>query len=713
MSTRNNRRKSQRIKKKPNKQVEQKESSLSSSSLVTTNNCRGNLEKQQNYYQEFPSDFNGLINIMGLDGNIQQWTNFRQHLLLSVASLLFWKKDLYSSMIKNSKQNMVKNNVQTVAQNFYRLSGINNKSYLNSQDGIKKEFINKANTSIAEQSVKQRMKEFNSVQKLTPLLMTIEDFIGASNEKEFLKKITNYDLKKFNGTKMETQLKEKFNKKKSIQKAIDYFERQKIRLSHENLYTYISSSDEEEQTNTASTKRKNSNMSGRKSSTRQRKSKIFTDYIVNTEQLETSIDQNTLQDLKIPLQQFDILSKINQKRDQQLYPSIELLFTEMKTIYESVLFNIGTAPYFKRNVRLKELKSIQRSMLSKINKLIDFYKIQQQNLKITLDDHVNYFISHFLTSFDKLKDLIYSIRKNNLNLKYYTSILEAIVNLASYPNQFTSSNQKKYLNIIITGNPGVGKTYIANDISKMFKYSGFILQQNKMNVVSTDKFIGNYMGETPGLTLSTLHNSLENVIFIDEAYKLAVCQEPKFVNKKEICTKYSQYSKEAMDEINQFLGDYGCCIIMIAAGYEKGDSLNVRMKDTFLAINPGISRRFPIRINMKDVSASDTSTALITLLKDSNITFPSKKEEGLIRKNLTNKFSLILQSERLKNNYSSVSMLASMIAKFFVKQSLQNKISERDKYYCLSNDKLMKIIDIILYNDGQPSSRFSQIFEKK
>lgn len=155
--------------------------------------------------------------------------------------------------------------------------------------------------------------------------------------------------------------------------------------------------------------------------------------------------------------------------------------------------------------------------------------------------------------------------------KIVNDMMSIIKNFAEFWYPF----QEMYLNFIITGTPGIGKSYLVTFIARIFAHSG-ILYTDEVHNKKPYNFIAEYEGQTATKSKDTLISSLEGVLFVDEAYLLASKQGDKF----------SSYSDEAVGTIVDFLGEHTGQIVVVMAGYKK------TIEETLLTINPGMESRF-------------------------------------------------------------------------------------------------------------------------
>jgi len=159
-----------------------------------------------------------------------------------------------------------------------------------------------------------------------------------------------------------------------------------------------------------------------------------------------------------------------------------------------------------------------------------------------------------------------------------------------------------FRNMVIMGSAGTGKTLVASIISYVFSTCGILATDNIVVATRAD-LVGQYIGETAIKTRSQLFNTLEGVLFIDEAYQLYVPDSTK------------DYGAEAITEIVNFLDKYIGLTHVIAAGYKDQTVKN------FLGANEGMPRRFPYQIVLSNYSLHDLYEILMTNL---NRRFPDK-----------------------------------------------------------------------------------------
>lgn len=140
------------------------------------------------------------------------------------------------------------------------------------------------------------------------------------------------------------------------------------------------------------------------------------------------------------------------------------------------------------------------------------------------------------------------------------------------------------LNMIFTGNPGTGKTTVAQLVGRIMKAAGVLEKGHFVSVTRADLVV-DHIGGTAKKTKAVLQKALGGILFIDEAYSLARGGEQDF-------------GKEAIDMIVEFIESHKGKILVIMAGYTE------EMKGLTKA-NTGIESRFQNIIEFPDYTAEE------------------------------------------------------------------------------------------------------------
>lgn len=126
--------------------------------------------------------------------------------------------------------------------------------------------------------------------------------------------------------------------------------------------------------------------------------------------------------------------------------------------------------------------------------------------------------------------------------------------------------------MVFAGDPGTGKTTVARLVAQALFEIGAI-PENKCTEVPASQMIKGFVGQTGEHVESILKKALGGVLFIDEAYELAVKDGQ------------NTFNNDALAVLLRYMEDHRGDLVVIAAGYEK------EMKE-FLASNAGLTRRF-------------------------------------------------------------------------------------------------------------------------
>lgn len=136
--------------------------------------------------------------------------------------------------------------------------------------------------------------------------------------------------------------------------------------------------------------------------------------------------------------------------------------------------------------------------------------------------------------------------------------------------------------LVFYGNPGTGKTTIGRLLAQIYKSLGVL---SKGHLIETDRsgLVAGYVGQTALKTREVVEKALGGVLFIDEAYALAMGDQ-------------QDYGQEVIDTLLKLMEDHRDDLVVIVAGYTD------RMK-RFLSSNPGLKSRFNKFLLFEDYTA--------------------------------------------------------------------------------------------------------------
>jgi len=271
------------------------------------------------------------------------------------------------------------------------------------------------------------------------------------------------------------------------------------------------------------------------------------------------------------------------------------------------------------NEEKKQNNNLIKNIIERINK--------KRKINNELDDFNNYFkesdnllpIDVEIKSLDDLIELgkKYDINDKNryvINLKALNkcvdslielnnmigmkNVKEMIIDLIFYRLQNFEDDKEELWHLVIQGTPGSGKTEVAKIIGKIY-YGLKIAKKDKFTLVKRSELIGKYLGHTARLTQEVFDDAKGGILFIDEAYSLGNAEET------------DSFSKECIDTINQNLTENKDTIVFIA-GYKE------QLNKSFFNYNPGLNRRFKMRITVDTYDAKDLRDIYIKKIRENN-----------------------------------------------------------------------------------------------
>ncbi len=165
------------------------------------------------------------------------------------------------------------------------------------------------------------------------------------------------------------------------------------------------------------------------------------------------------------------------------------------------------------------------------------------------------------------------------------------------------------IHIVLTGNPGTGKTTVARILGKLF-YAMKLLPSDRVIETSGLDLTAGYVGQTKDKVNELCDKATGGVLFIDEAYYLAGTEGSS-----------NPYGSEAVGTLLKRMEDDRGKFVIIAAGY-KNEMQN------FLRMNPGLESRFEHKIHIEDYTEDELFRILLLNVEKAQFTFDEEAKKA-------------------------------------------------------------------------------------
>ena len=224
--------------------------------------------------------------------------------------------------------------------------------------------------------------------------------------------------------------------------------------------------------------------------------------------------------------------------------------------------------------------------------------------------------------------------------------------------------EKLSMHIVLTGNPGTGKTTIARKLGEILAAIGYL---DSGHVVEVDRshMVSPYQGETPKVVNRLCDKAMGGILFVDEAYTLAPLSQ---------AGERDNQGAQALETLMKRMEDDRGKFVVIAAGYRTE-------MDNLFRVNPGMRSRFNYFLNIEDYNPEELFSIMEVFASGKKYMFSPEAKE------LTKKMITELHKQRDKDfaNGRTMRSLFDQICKNQAKRLQNGDISQ------MSNEQLMTI----------------------
>ena len=227
--------------------------------------------------------------------------------------------------------------------------------------------------------------------------------------------------------------------------------------------------------------------------------------------------------------------------------------------------------------------------------------------------------------------------------------------------------EKDKINIhsVFTGNPGTGKTTVAQMMGKLYHKMG-LLSKGHVHEVDRVDLVGEYIGQTAPKVKEVIKKAKGGVLFIDEAYSLARSQDDS-----------KDFGREVIEILVKEMSNPENDFAVIVAGYPK------EMKN-FIGSNPGLRSRFKHYFEFSDYLPQELIEISDLAAKNKEVNFTPKAKD-ILEDIITKEF------RKRDVSFGNARYIHDLIDK--AKISLGLRIMKRKNPSKLSSKDLMTITD--------------------
>ena len=210
---------------------------------------------------------------------------------------------------------------------------------------------------------------------------------------------------------------------------------------------------------------------------------------------------------------------------------------------------------------------------------------------------------------DILRDLDQYIGMDEVK-KAVREIAFTVHNSVQRAQRGLGEQEKAGIHIVLTGNPGTGKTTIARKLGEILEAIGY-LDSGHVVEVDRSKMVSPYQGETPKVVDRLCDKAMGGILFVDEAYTLAPLSQSG---------DRDQQGAQALEQLMKRMEDDRGKFVVIAAGYRQE-------MDNLFRINPGVRSRFSYFLNIDDYTPNQLFEIMQLFAKEKKYLFTKESEE--------------------------------------------------------------------------------------
>ena len=322
--------------------------------------------------------------------------------------------------------------------------------------------------------------------------------------------------------------------------------------------------------------------------------------------------------------------------------------------------------FFKYQIKIKDetfgnahlaMKTAEDIFTSFISRGANAEQVEKEDIhgyvpeERTLDD-----ILHDLDSFIGMDDVKQAVRE----------IAYSVQNSVQRAERGLGEQEKMSMHIILTGNPGTGKTTIARKLGEILAAIGYL---DSGHVVEVDraKMVSPYQGETPKVVDRLCDKALGGILFVDEAYTLAPVSQ---------AGERDNQGAQALEKLMKRMEDDRGKFVVIAAGYQTE-------MDNLFRVNPGFKSRFNYFLNIEDYSPEQLYEIMMVFAKEKKYIM-SPQAEAKARECIKQMY------ESRDKDFANGRTMRSLFDEIRKKQAQRLQYGDMS---CLSDSELMTIED--------------------
>ena len=261
----------------------------------------------------------------------------------------------------------------------------------------------------------------------------------------------------------------------------------------------------------------------------------------------------------------------------------------------------------------------------------------------------------------KTTEEIFSELEELVGLESVKKSLYELVDLVTLKKKAKDNLKIKDINLhmLFLGNPGTGKTTVARLLAGIL-YNLKYIRQDKLIEVSSKDLVAEYVGQTAPKTMEVINRARGGILFIDEAYSLAVSNN-------------NSYNAEAIATLIKAMEDYRDDLVVIFAGYTK------EMQD-FINSNSGIASRIGYTFTFEDYTNEELKQIFINMIKKAGFNI---EDEALL------KLDTLINENRNTKNFGNARFIRNVYEKTIVLHaSNTKKIKNMDKLKLITKDDI-------------------------